>query len=268
MNASMNATHPFPGAADSFVFMNRSGFHANTADTTTASLDPDDSAQSILDAHVSTVWDSSTGQTPSRSPGRHSPDRIAPAHVDKSRSCLANTSNLSGPFNTSSSSKYHHSSKRNRDKDTSLSNTSATVYTVDPPEKIQQYYKQHAQYHHYRGSSSAEPTSADYLHTTGNSGRRGIHHPSSSEVPPPVPLRGSTLGHHWDDREFPSSSARGRTREQRRSSAATKKATESNSNIESGVGLPGDLLPPGSTGPQSQRYVLPCMLKMCGIENM
>lgn len=38
-------------------------------------LDGDDNAQSILEEHCSRVWDSSNGQTPSRSPGRHSPDR-------------------------------------------------------------------------------------------------------------------------------------------------------------------------------------------------
>lgn len=35
----------------------------------------DDNAQSILEEHVSRVWDSSNGQTPSRSPGAHSPER-------------------------------------------------------------------------------------------------------------------------------------------------------------------------------------------------
>ena len=37
-----------------------------------------DEAQSILEAHVSRIWDSSNGQTPSRSPGRHSPKSMSP----------------------------------------------------------------------------------------------------------------------------------------------------------------------------------------------
>ena len=37
----------------------------------------EDNAQSILEEHCSRIWDSSAGQTPSRSPGRHSPERAA-----------------------------------------------------------------------------------------------------------------------------------------------------------------------------------------------
>ena len=244
MNASLNTSHPF--SSDSFIMMNKSSFHANTADTTSASADPDDSAQSILDAHVSTVWDSSTGQTPSRSPGRHSPDRIiAPAYVDKSRSYLANTSS----FNSNSSSKHHHS-KRTRDKDAS---NIVGYGSVDPPEALQQYYsKQHAQsqpFHHHRGSSA--DAASEIPHTT----RRGFHHTSSSDVPPPLPLRGAT--HHWDEKDSPAT--RGRTRDPRRSSSALKKTQDSSCNIEDG--LPGDVLLTGSNDPQSRRYVC----EGCGI---
>lgn len=35
----------------------------------------DEDPQGILDEHFNRIWDSSSGQTPSRSPGRHSPDR-------------------------------------------------------------------------------------------------------------------------------------------------------------------------------------------------
>ena len=276
MNTSMNTTHTFPATMEQFLIANKSTFHANTADTTTASVDPDDSAQSILDAHVSHVWDSSTGQTPSRSPGRHSPDRIAAvapsiqAYVDKSRSYLANTSNMSGSsFNTSSSSNklHHHSSKRSRDKDMNssmLSNTSATYYTVDPPEALQIHYnKQHgqvnvsgsggSQYHHYRGSSA--DSAGDLPHGS----RRGMHHPG--DVPPPLPLRGAPHGHHWDDRDLPSA-ARGRARDSRRTSLAVKKNSDTGSNIDSGIGLPQEFLPGNTNDPQSQRcvFMLSCII--------
>ncbi|CAH1794458.1 unnamed protein product, partial [Owenia fusiformis] len=51
----------------------------------------DESAQSILEDHCSRVWESSAGQTPSRSPGRHSPKEKSPDRAARIQHSLPGT---------------------------------------------------------------------------------------------------------------------------------------------------------------------------------
>ena len=172
-----------------------------TADTTGADLD--ESAQSILDTHCSRIWESSAGQTPSRSPGRYSPDRIA-----ANRSLIA-TGSSSASFNmgsTSATKSFHHS-KRGRDKDMNVSLPAGTSggYQYDLPSHKQRSNSS-IHYHHF---DTAPSGAAVEQHV-----RR----------PPPIPPhRLGSLGHsatsssshHRDD------TGRGRSRKQPKKPADT-----------------------------------------------
>lgn len=61
----------------------------------TSSLIDDENADSILEEHCSRVWDRSAQQTPSRSPGRHSPPP-RPKSPDRTRKVLSQTQPHSG----------------------------------------------------------------------------------------------------------------------------------------------------------------------------
>nr|AKJ32472.1 axin [Pinctada fucata] len=76
----------------------------------------EDDPDSILEEHCSRIWESSAGQTPSRSPGRHSPTNLKPKSPDRTfgRKSLSQTQPLPSLPNTlpSQYSKMSHHKKR------------------------------------------------------------------------------------------------------------------------------------------------------------
>ena len=89
----------------------------------TAMDDREENAQSILEDHVSRIWDSSTGQTPSRSPGRHSPQhgflRLPSFIAGPSPNVSANLSYVAPVPPTLPPKSYHH---KRKEKDLNTSN--------------------------------------------------------------------------------------------------------------------------------------------------
>ena len=116
----------------------------------------EDNAQSILEEHVSRVWDNSAGQTPSRSPGR-SPDRRRAAAQIMS----AASSNISGPSLLSRSLPHHPPSHKSRkDKDlhfsTSMLSFDSGVGAEDKSSAVHmdpETFRHHHHYHHHHKSS-------------------------------------------------------------------------------------------------------------------
>jgi hypothetical protein len=82
----------------------------------------DEDPQGILDNHFNRIFDS-TGQTPSRSPGRHSPDRnilskpLYNSFISQANKSLHHNESLLDNSLGGNSSKLHH---RKKDKDSSL----------------------------------------------------------------------------------------------------------------------------------------------------
>ena len=98
--------------------------HANKSSSSMSSLNAliataiaetqEDNAQSILEEHCSRIWDSSAGQTPSRSPGRHS---LKSWSHDQERS-FARRVALSGPslnLSGTTNHKGHHHKRKDKD---------------------------------------------------------------------------------------------------------------------------------------------------------
>lgn len=122
----------------------------------TSSMIDEENANSILDEHCSRIWERSAQQTPSRSPGRHSPRSKSP---DRFRKSLAHsqphscTSSMPGTLHVKSS----HSKKRadfthsvssfDSGRGDEISNTCTTVET-------HKHYHHHHHHHHDKGRSS------------------------------------------------------------------------------------------------------------------
>ena len=97
--------------------------------------DPEDNAQSILEDHMSRIWDSSAGPTPSRSPGLRTPDRNRHRHVYPSPSVsgvnIANGLSLLPPKSVLAPMK-----RRDDGGSSLLPATSATPYIVGRDDKM------------------------------------------------------------------------------------------------------------------------------------
>lgn len=179
----------------------------------------EDNAQSILEEHVSRVWDNSAGQTPSRSPGR-SPDRVGLQRRAGAIQLATPSTNVS---NMLSRSLPHHPHKR-KDKDLHFSTSmlsfdsgvgaedKSSAVHMDPDSSISRHYHY---YHHHKSSSRPQFMEVD-------TPRRPLqYHASDSSV------RDSNTS--WEDPN--------RSRSRDNTKRLNAKKTPSDCNIDSGVSL-------------------------------
>lgn len=98
----------------------------------------DEDPQGILDDHMIRIWDNSSGQTPSRSPGRHSPDRnlLSKSHFVGPSPNVSTThypSFIAAPGNKS----VHHSESHHLDSSGAAA-TSSKVHHRKKDKQLQQ----------------------------------------------------------------------------------------------------------------------------------
>ena len=192
--------------------------------TAIAEQEREDNAQSILEEHCSRIWESSAGQTPSRSPGRHSPERR-----DRDRS-ISGRRPIAGPSPNVSGivfSKPHH--KRTKDKDSShlmstlsfdsgMGEDKSGVYAHD------ENHHKHVHHYHHHHHASKDSKSSKILELEAQQQSMQYYRDSRLRDHHATTPRG------WDD-----SALRGRSRDTKRSN--TKKSLDASSNIDSGVSL-------------------------------
>ncbi|KAK2148999.1 hypothetical protein LSH36_472g02060 [Paralvinella palmiformis] len=210
-----------------------------------ANKDMEDNAQSILEEHCSRVWDNSNGQTPSRSPGRHSPKSWSHDPNNSLRYPYA-----PGPSpNVSASTLFpaHNKSHlRRKDKDASALMTASSydsgmgtddksgVYLRDSDMHHKYVYHHHHHHHHMmKDAAKSRVPDPEVL-------SRSLQYQLSA---PAMPNFSESYGSHrtyhmynhnvWDEQ-----SRTPRPKDSKRS--GTRKGVDSNSNIDSGVGIPCD----------------------------
>ena len=195
----------------------------------------EDNAQSILEQHMSRIWQCSNEQTPtSRSPpGRHR----SPDHNGSFRGIVAGpTPNTSG---VNIFQRVHH---KRKDKDTFSSSGSNILSTMsydsgmgEDRSGIYHHHNSdhkhiHHHHHHHLVGGSKDRNKVEY-------DRQG-RHMSYYRSDPNMQARGHSEPMPGDVGD---SFARGRSRDARRTSA--KKTSDSSSNIDSGVSLHYDISP-------------------------
>lgn len=195
-----------------------------------------DEAQSILEAHVSRIWDSSNGQTPSRSPGRHSPPSISPDRsLRRGGGYTHPTPNVSGSGNSllfTPNPKTHRRSK-NKDSNMFLFNNSMDAGNTSVEDRTAYDYgvTKHVYHHHHHHHH----VNKDKRHVMEDTSNRGLNYYVSAPHMPTTDSHGVGL------LEEPSG----------RGKRSNKKASDSSSNIDSGVGLHYDAHGPHPQVPNS-----------------
>ena len=119
--------------------------------------DQDENAQSILDDHCSRIWVNSSGQTPSRSPGRQSPDRSlaranAPGPNVSAVSAIGDRSIGDRSYGTVPKSHHKRRGDRSINNDSALSQDNSAL--LSEQDKTGVYYAgemhhKHVHHHHY-----------------------------------------------------------------------------------------------------------------------
>ncbi|XP_074647561.1 axin-1-like [Tubulanus polymorphus] len=115
-----------------------------------AEKDREDNAQSILEEHVSRIWDCSNGQTPSRSPGKHSPKSKSPERAYRKLLTPGYMAGVPKPgYHASSSSK-----RKDKDYislhsyDSGVSEPSGAIYDIAEPTTHYKHIHHHHHHHH------------------------------------------------------------------------------------------------------------------------
>ena len=216
-----------------------------------ANKDSEDNAQSILEEHCSRVWDNSNGQTPSRSPGRHSPKSWAQDPNNSIRYPYAPgpSPNVSGTSLFPTPHNKSHTRRKDKDINALLTTSSydsgtgtddksgASLKETDMHHKSYVYHHHH--HHHHVMKDGAQQKSRTNTDADSYSNRNLHYHLSAPTLPNFSDSYGSshrTQNSHnhsstWDD-----TSRTPRPKESKRATA--KKGLDSSSNIDSGVGLP------------------------------
>ncbi|XP_013402825.1 axin-1 isoform X1 [Lingula anatina] len=114
-----------------------------------------DNSQSILDEHCSRIWDSSTGQTPSRSPGKQTPSRSkSPERAHRRSSGIGAATSLPGTMNRPKTKKDRgdHMSMVSCDSGVSSQEHQAVYYDQDTKTRHVHHY-----HHYYHNMHSGKP---------------------------------------------------------------------------------------------------------------
>jgi hypothetical protein len=207
-----------------------------------ANKDSEDNAQSILEEHCSRVWDNSNGQTPSRSPGRHSPKSWANDPNNSIRYPYAPGPSPNVSASTLFSTPHNKSHTRRKDKDANALMTSSYDSGTGTDDKSGVYYKEtehhkfvyHHHHHHHHtmkdGNKSRTNDSDAY--------NRSLHYHLSAPTLPNFSdsyVSHRTHNSHNHSSTWDEASRTPRPKDSKRTGA--KKGLDSSSNIDSGVGL-------------------------------
>lgn len=192
-------------------------------------------AQSILEEHCSRIWDSSAGQTPSRTPGRHSPERTS----DRDRS-LSGRRMIAGPSpNVSGISLSHKTNhiKRTKEKDTPSHLTSLLSFDsgmgeeksgvfnrYSDSERLSKHVHHHHHHHHNNKESKSSLNKSQHMEVDPHNRSVGHYRAERAE------RSFSEFSRSWDE-----SGSRGRSKDTKRSNV--KKISDTSSNIDSGVSV-------------------------------
>lgn len=215
----------------------------------------DDNAQSILEEHVSRIWDSSNGQTPSRSPGRHSPDRMdhsirypAPPgpspNVSGTNLGVSHASHLAPPKGLS-----HNRRKGEKDPapagaqlstasfDSGMGEDRSGVYYHEPENNRHKHVYHYHHHHHHIPKDSKGRTVLE--HQAQSRSMQYYINPALRNHSDSFNTSGTSHGHTGHARDEPTSRGHSsRDRDTRKSSA--KKVSDTSSNFDSGVSLAWD----------------------------
>ena len=245
MNASMNAS----SMNNSLSFLMYS-----------VAQQEEDNAQSILEDHVSRIWDESSGQTPNLTPGRHSPDRVRAAAAAAAAAAAGGIPPTYPPKASSSSSHHKRSGAMqggkdqhmlslqsfdsgivgSDDKQTAVSSAATFVDAVaaaaasGSTDASQQHHKHIHHYHHHHHHIHKDSSSA-----SGNKQLRSASSSADRHMLPGPPL--SSYQPSAKDK-------------QRLAAAVAKRIPDNNSNIDSGIyDLPTAM--PNLSNPANEKYV-------------